>query len=406
MRGTARIAATVAGCFVAAGVVAIFLFVEWLHASHSHVVAAAIYLGFSGVASLSLGTLAVLAAARWAPRLGIKIGIASLFGSAVAIINILVTPLLMFRESSDRTILVITLVYFFILSIAFAALVAAITSRRLAALHLGAQRLAGGALGTHVEVQGADEVADLSKAFNRMSSELEDSFDRERDMELQRRELIAAVSHDLRTPIASIRAMSEAITEGVVSDEATLRQYLTRMGHETARLTALIDDLFEVARIDAGNLELRLHDTPVGELVSETVDGLQAQAEEKGVALTVNCFGEDPVLALDGPRMQRAIANLVQNAVRHTPAGGTVAVDVQGANGHAEVAVRDTGEGIAPEDQSRVFDRFYRSEKSRSRETGGAGLGLAIARGIVEAHRGSLILRSEPGAGSVFLVKL
>jgi signal transduction histidine kinase len=406
MNSAFRMSAAVAGCFVAAAAIAVFLFVEWLHAPRSHVVSAAMYLGISGVVSLVVGTLAVLAASRWAPRLGIKIAIASLFGSAVAIINILVTPLLMFQESSDRTILVITLVYFFILSIAFAALVAAITSRRLAALHAGAQLLAGGALDTRVEVRGADEVADLSKAFNRMSSQLEESFERERSMEQQRRDLIASVSHDLRTPIASIRAMSEAITEGVVSDEETTRLYLNRMRHETGRLATLIDDLFEVARIDSGSLELRLHDTPLGELVSETVDGLQAQAEEKGVSLSTRCHGEDPVLALDAPRMQRVIANLVQNAVRHTPSGGEVAVEVQRTNGHVEVAVRDTGEGIALEDQAHVFDRFYRSEKSRSRDTGGAGLGLAIARGIVEAHRGSLIVQSQPGSGSMFVVRL
>jgi signal transduction histidine kinase len=406
MNAPARTGAIVAGCFLAAFLVAIALFVEWLHAPRSHVISAIEYLGFSGILSLAIGTLAVLSAARWAPRLGLKIATASLFGGAVAIINVLVTPLLMFRDASDRTVLVITLLYFFVLSIAFAVLVAAIPTRRLQALHEGALLLAGGKFGTRVEVRGSDEVADLGKAFNRMSSDLEVAFERERRMEAERRELMQAVSHDLRTPVASIRAMSEALLDGVVADRDGVTQYLGRIHHETERLAALIEDLFEVARIESGSLELRLMHVPVTELVVETVDGLQVQAEEKGVALSVRCEGDVPSLALDGPRMQRVIANLVENAVRHTPSGGSIEVAVQRQNGRVEVAVQDTGEGITAEDQPHVFDRFYRSEKSRSRDTGGAGLGLAIARGIVEAHQGSLVMQSEPGKGSRFVVRL
>ena len=406
MNGPLRMVAIVLGCFLVACALAVFLFVEWLHAPHSHVVAALEYLGLSGLLSLGLGTLAVLAAARWAPRLGMKIAVASLFGGAVAIINVLVTPLLMFQEASDRTILVITLLYFFVLSLAFAALVAAITTRRLAALHAGALRLASGDLGTRVEIQGADEVADLGRAFNRMSNDLDLAFERERRMESERRELLAAVSHDLRTPVASIRAMSEAMIDGVVTDEDSIRLYLGRIRHQTERLGSLIDDLFEIARIDSGNLELRLAPIPVGELVTDTVGALSVRAEEKGIDLTISCDDDLPSLALDGPRMQRVITNLVENAVRHTPPGGHVSVGVQRQNGHVEVAVEDTGEGISSDDQPHVFDRFFRGERSRSRDTGGAGLGLAIARGIVEAHRGSLLMQSEPGKGSRFVVRL
>jgi two-component system, OmpR family, sensor histidine kinase SaeS len=406
MRASLRMTGIVLGCFLAAGGLAVLLFVEWLHAPRSHVIAAVEYLGLSGLFSLAVGTLAVLAAARWAPRLGLKMAVASLFGGAVAIINVLVTPLLMFQESSDRTILVITLLYFFVLSIAFAALVAAITTRRLTALHEGAIRLASGDLGTRVAVHGADEVADLSRAFNQMSTDLSRSFERERRTEGERRQLIAAVSHDLRTPVASIRAMTEAITDGIVTDGATVSDYLGRIHHETERLATLIDDLFEVARIESGNLELRLAEIPVGELVADTVGGLGIRAAEKGVALSLSCTDDLPSVAIDAPRMQRVFANLIENAVRHTPPGGQVRVGVRRENGHVEVAVEDTGEGISPEDQPHVFDRFFRGERSRSRDTGGAGLGLAIARGIVEAHRGTLLMHSEPGKGSTFVVRL
>lgn len=406
MSAVARIVAAVIGCFVAAGALATVLFVEWLHAPRSHVIAALEYLGLSGVLSLGIGTVAVLAAARWAPRLSLKIALASLFGGAVAIVNVLVTPLLMFQEASDRTILVITLIYFFVLSLAFAALVAAITTRSLAALHAGALRLAAGDLGTHVRVEGADEVADLGRAFNRMSAEVAGSFERERRMETSRRELIAAVSHDLRTPVTSIRAMAEAVLDGVVSDEAMVTQYLQRIRAESERLAGLIDDLFEVARIESGTLELRLAPVPLDDLVGDTIESLRLQAEERGVALAFSSAHRLPAVAIDAPRMQRVIANLVQNALRHTPPGGRVEVAVRQGEAGLEVEVVDTGEGIAPEDRPHVFERFYRGEKSRSRETGGAGLGLAIARGIVEAHHGTLRLEDGATQGSRFVIRL
>jgi signal transduction histidine kinase len=406
MRSTVNIAAIVAGCFVAAIALAMLLLVVWLHAPAAHVLTALRYLGFAGAASLGVGTLALLAAARWAPTLSVKIAIASLFATAVGVVNVLIMPLLMFQEASDRIILVITLLYFFVLSIAFTALVAVITTRRLEALHTGALRLAGGDLSTRVHLDGQDEVADLGRAFNRMSEDLERSFSRQQHMEVARRELVAAVSHDLRTPVASIRAMTEALIDGVVADPETSSEYLRRIRRETERLGSLIDDLFEMARIESGSLELRLSEVPVGELVVETVQSLRAQADDKGVDLTVRCVGEVPTLTLDGPRMQRVIANLVDNALRHTPRGGSVSVEVKGETGHVAVTIADTGEGIAVDDQTRIFDRFYRGEKSRSRETGGVGLGLAIARGIVEAHRGSLKLWSTPGEGATFVVDL
>jgi signal transduction histidine kinase len=406
MRSAARIAGVVAGCFAGAVALAVALLVFWLHAPSSHVLSALRYLTVSGAASLGLGTVALLAASRWAPTLGVKIALASLFASAVAIVNVLVMPLLMFQKASDRTILVITLLYFFVLSLAFSALVATITTRRLAALHAGAALLAAGELSTRVTVQGADEVADLGRAFNRMSSDLERSFQRQQQLETSRRELVAAVSHDLRTPVASIRAMAEAMLDGVVQDAETSHEYVGRIRHESVRLAALIDDLFEVARIESGSLELRLARVPIGDLVTETVQALRARADEKGVDLQVDAEAGLPALALDAPRMERVFVNLVENAVRHTPAGGSVHVGVRHAGDDVEICVRDTGEGIALEDQERVFERFYRSEKSRSRHTGGAGLGLAIARGIVEAHHGSLQLRSAPGAGATFVVRL
>ena len=400
-----RIALVVVGALAVGLTLSVLLFVGWLHAPRSHVIAAIQYLVTSGLVSLVAGGGAMVLAARFVPSLGMKIAIASLVGSVAGVVNVMWTPLLMFSERSDRVILMITMLYFLTISCAFAFLVAAITSRQIQALHEGALRLAAGEFDAAVEVQGVDELADLGRAFNRMSSELGASFARERQLESERRDLIAAVSHDLRTPLTSIRAMIEAINDGVVTEADAVKRYLGLIQHESEHLGRLIEDLFELVRIDSGNLELRLAVVPLSDLVAEVVDAMRVGAQRKGVTLRAAC-DDVPGVAVDAPRMRRVLTNLIGNAVRHTPPGGQVDVAVRWLEGHVQVEVADTGEGIALEDQAHVFDRFYRGEKSRSRESGGAGLGLAIARGIVEAHRGHIRLESQPGHGARFIVEL
>jgi len=401
-----RFAAVAFVCLALGAGIALLLFVELLHAPLSHTIEALEYFLTSGLVSLLVGAVTLLIAARFVPRLGVKVGIASIAGSVAAILNVIYTPLLMFSARSDLYILVTTLLYVLAISLAFAFLVGTSLTRQLRALHDGALRLASGQFGATVEVRGIDEVAGLGRAFNRMSTELGASFERQRRLEEERRNLIAAVSHDLRTPLASIRAMIESLNDGVVSEPEAVQRYLGLIQQETDRLEQLIEDLFELSRIESGDFELRLTSIPVTELVTETVDGLQAQAEKKGVVLQAICRTAVPPLLLDGPRMERVLVNLIQNAVRHTPSGGEVRVEVDGQDGHVQVTVSDTGEGITAEDQPHIFDRFYRGEKSRSRESGGAGLGLAIARGIVEAHRGRIQVESNPGRGSRFIVTL
>ncbi len=294
------------------------------------------------------------------------------------------------------------------ISLALAIVVGFVVSKQIKPLHEGARRLAAGHFDTRVSVDGRDEVADLAKTFNRMSAELGESFARQRHMEEERRQMMAAVSHDLRTPLSSLRVMIEAINDGVVSDPAEIRRYLRLMQQESENLGKLIDDLFELVRLESGGIELRLAAVPLIELVTETVDGMSAQAQERGIELRAICPPELPALVIDGPRMQRVLFNLIQNALHHTPTGGTVEVEVRRAGEHVELLVTDTGSGIAPEDRAHVFERFYRGDKARSRSNdgAGAGLGLAIARGIVEAHRGSITVESPPGKGARFVVQL
>jgi len=200
--------------------------------------------------------------------------------------------------------------------------------------------------------------------------------------------------------------MIEALADGVATDPQTERRYLASASRELEHLSRLVDDLFELARIDAGVLELTLEEASLHDLISDTISGFQPQAEQKGVHLLGEVSRDvDPVLA-NPPRLQRVLHNLVSNALRHTPPDGTVALRAETEGNVARVEISDTGEGIAAEDLPRVFEPSFRGEQSRTRQgkddTPGAGLGLAIARGLVEAHGGTMHVESEPGQGSRF----
>jgi signal transduction histidine kinase len=239
-----------------------------------------------------------------------------------------------------------------------------------------------------------------------MAQALEQAAEREREMEQARRDLIAAVSHDLRTPLASTRALIEALADGVAADQQTESRYLSSASRELEHLSRLVDDLFELARIDAGLLELTLEAASLHDLISDTISSFQPQAEQKGVRLAGEVVGDvDPVLA-NPPRLQRILHNLVSNALRHTPADGAVTLRATRAGEGVRVEVSDTGEGIAAEDLPRVFERSFRAERSRTRpeknDAPGAGLGLAIAHGLVEAHGGTMDVESDLGRGSRF----
>jgi signal transduction histidine kinase len=244
--------------------------------------------------------------------------------------------------------------------------------------------------------------AELERARRRAAA----SAERERALESSRRELVAWVSHDLRTPIAGMRAMVEALDDGVVDDPAEVRRYHRQLVDEADRLARLVDDLFELSRIEADALHLTLRPLALGEVVSDAVASAAPVARAKGVALSGWVDGALPPVAGSAPELTRVVRNLLDNAIRHTPSGGAVEVTVAGTNGRAEVTVRDECGGIADDDLDRVFDLAYRGDAARSPGPGGgAGLGLAIARGFVEAHRGDIAVRNEAG-GCRFVVHL
>jgi signal transduction histidine kinase len=232
--------------------------------------------------------------------------------------------------------------------------------------------------------------------------------ERERRVEAGRRELVAWVSHDLRTPLAGLRAMAEALEDGVVSDETTVAEYHRRIRDETDRMAALVDDLFELSRINAGALRLTLHSVSLGDVVSDAVESASAVAAARGVRL-VACAGVPwPMVLGSEPELSRVIANLLRNAIRHTPSDGTIEVS-GGASPDGRlgwVAVRDACGGIPEVDLPRVFDVAYRGSAARTpavrsgagdAAAGGGGLGLAIVRGLVEAHRGQVTVSNVDG---------
>ena len=310
----------------------------------------------------------------------------------------------MFISGHDLSVLLTMLLFAGLLAVGFSLYGAGPLARRIEELRRGTARLAAGDLDTEVPADGHDELAMLAGDFNRMARELREAAAREREMDKARRDLVAAVSHDLRTPLSSARALIEAVADGVTGDAEVEARYLASARGEIEKLGRLVDDLFELSRIDAGMLRLELEEASLRDLISDTLSSFKPRAEDKGV----NIIGEvsdgvDPVLA-SPPRLQRVLDNLLGNALRHTPPGGEIHLRVEPGDGVARVEVSDTGEGIAREDLPYVFDRSFRGERSRASggDDSGAGLGLAIARGLIEAHGGEIGVESHPGHGSRF----
>ena len=315
----------------------------------------------------------------------------------------------MFISGHDLSILLTMLLFAALLTLGFSLYGATPLARRIERVREGTSQLASGEFETELLVEGHDEISGLSADFNRMASSLKEAAAREREMEETRRDLIAAVSHDLRTPLASARALIEAVADGIAADPETEARYLSSARNELKNLGSLVDDLFELAQIDAGVLRLELEEASLRDLVSDTLASFQPQAECRGVRLVGEVPKDvDPVL-INPPKLQRVLYNLVSNALRHTPADGMVALRAEPDGKVVRVEVADTGEGIAPTDLPRVFERSFKGEKSRTRaeedtpgSAAGAGLGLAIARGLIEAHGGEINVESHLGRGSRF----
>ena len=341
-------------------------------------------------ASLLVG-LAAAYALRAAPTVWLQLAGLAFLSVCVPLTAVALSGWVMFHMGADLKILVVAAASASAAVIASLVLARSITSsiRRVSA---SSQRLAAGDLGARAPTGGAAEIARLAESFNTMAESIERLFD-------ARRELVAWASHDLRTPIASLQAMVEALEDGL----AQPADYLPSLREQVRTLRLLVDDLFELARIDAGVLTLELRQVRVASVVDSALRLLEPEAQAKHVALVADV--EDGASAEVAPeKIERVLFNLVTNALRHTPSDGSVAVHASRSGGDVLIRVADTGEGLGPEAVERMFERFWRADRARSGE--GTGLGLAIARGIVEAHGGSLSVESEPGRGTTFTVRL
>ena len=345
----------------------------------------------AGYLAYRLGWIALTPSIRW--------GLLAIYAisSILTFFNVWFSARLMFASEHDLLLASVLLVFAGGMAMALGHFLSSTMTERLDLLKQGAKALAQGDLKTRVKVFGRDEIATLGSSFNQMAAQLQTADQKQRELENLRRDLIAWISHDLQTPLASMRAVLEALSDGVVQDPETVNRYLSIAQRDERSLSVLIDDLFQMAQLDAGGIPLDKADSSLSDLISDTLESFSELAKRQSITLEGSADSKVDPVVMDTQRIGRVLNNLIGNALRYTPNGGLVEVRAQRAGLSVEVSVRDSGDGIRPEDLPNIFQSFYRGDKSRSRSTGGAGLGLAIARGIVRAHGGEIRVESKPG---------
>jgi signal transduction histidine kinase len=318
---------------------------------------------------------------RQAAAVGALIALATAAGVAVFVAVMFVSP-------HDAFFLVVLAAYAALVGVLCAAALGRGALADLDAVRATLHAVADGRRDVRTGVAGGGEIAELAAEVDAMVARLDGE-------EQARRALVAAVSHDLRTPITALRLLADAVEDGIV-DERTSREYAARMSLHVQALGALIDDLFELSRLESGELRWSMQEVALDELVSEAVEAMRPAAEASSVAVRAVLEADNPLATGDAARLQRVLFNLIQNAIRHTPPDGTVTVRTTREAGDVEIQISDTGAGIPEHERERVFEAFHRLDASRTDD--GAGLGLAISRAIVEAHGGRIwIADATPG---------
>jgi signal transduction histidine kinase len=246
------------------------------------------------------------------------------------------------------------------------------------------------------------EIADLASAFNNMAEQLGAAFAILSGQERAQREFVANASHEMRTPIAALKGAIELLEDGAKEKPEVRDEFLHTMRIEVNRLQRLVDDLFTLAQLDSGRLEMRLLPHPLDEIVNVVASIARPLANDAGVAITTDIGEGDLTAVCDRDRITQVLLGFVDNALKHSEAGGVVTISAHDVNGSVRLCVHDTGKGISPDEQQHVFDRFYRSADSSKGDKRGSGLGLSIAREIVEAHHTRIIVTSAVGEGTTF----
>lgn len=339
------------------------------------------------------------------PSLRSSLTLGYVIAAGLTMLNVWLAARLMFLSPHDLTLAIVLLFFAGGISVSFGFLVSNAITHALESLASAASRLSDEDFSVRVPVEGRDEVARLAAAFNVMAERLENANEEARRLDAARRDFVAWASHDLRTPLSSLMVMIQAIEDGVVSDPTTVNRYLKQSRAEIQRMGELIDALFQLSKLDTGQLTLQLEASSLSDLISDTLEAFSARARGQGVSLSGTVGPDlDPVW-MSPQEIGRVLQNLLDNALRFTPSGGQVRVKAECQGSDVVVSVADNGVGIQAEDLPHVFDRFFRGEQSRSRkgfDRGGAGLGLAIAKGMVEAHGGTIWAESSPEEGTAF----
>jgi len=356
----------------------------------------------SALAAASL--LAAHRLARGSPQRPLRARFDLVVGTAVGVIlvGVIAAAELMFVSNHDALL---------VSAIALGAAVVALRAARVASADLvqevgevthALESVGEGERTLQVRAEAAAELRDLAAAVNGMIGRLTEEERRRDAADAARRNLVASISHDLRTPLAALRLMLAAIEDDVV-DERTKDRYLTTMHTHVTALGSMVDDLFELSRLEAGDLDWSIRRVELSDLVGEAVAAMRIEAEAKGVGVSTELQPLPRPARADPERLQRVLFNLIQNAIRHTPADGSVTVRAEPAGDWVEIEVADTGSGIAPEDRAHVFEPFVRGT-SGGKGQGRAGLGLALCRAIIEAHGGRIWLAEEDSGARVRFV--
>jgi signal transduction histidine kinase len=250
-----------------------------------------------------------------------------------------------------------------------------------------------------IETGGRDEIAELASAAEEMSRRLAEQAAHRNASEQARKDLIAAISHDLRTPLTSLRLLAHGIEDGLLDSAQGENGYAEEMAVHVRSLSAMVDDLFELTRLEAGDIHWSIQRVSIDQLVGETVDAMRPQAAAKGIAVKTRVPSDLAAAEANPEKLQRVLFNLIQNAIRHTPEDGSVTVAAESADQTIEVEVTDTGSGVPAVERERVFEPFFRGDSSRA--SGGSGLGLSICRAIIEVHGGRIWLDNADGGTRV-----
>jgi len=361
------------------------------------------FLAITAVLSIAIGYGAYrLNWLKYAPSMRWVLLGSYVIASLLTFLNVWLTARLMFASEHDLLLATVLLLFAGGIAVALGSFFTSALIDRISRLELATHSIESGDLSTRADIPGKDEIAALADSFNKMALQLESADKKQKELETLRRDLVAWAGHDLRTPLSSIRLLVEALSDGVVTDPKEIQNYLSQAKKQVDTLSLLVDDLFQISQLDSGGMPLTLEAASIRDLISDTLESFSSLAAQKGVKLCGSADdGVDPI-NMDVLWMGRAVNNLVSNAIRYTPANGEINIVAKCSGDNVIVSISDSGEGILPEDISHVFERFYRGDKSRSRVSGGAGLGLAIAKGVIEAHRGEITVQSELHKGTTF----